>query len=223
MKKQYKTELHCHSFPVSQCANTRADKVVEMYLEAGYDTIVLVNHINHCTFSGINLPTWKEKMDCFMEGYHDLQKAAEGTGINILLGAEVSLAEASNDYLCFGVTEEFLYAEDFMSWSIAEFAQHAHNHGVLVYQAHPFRPLMRVVNPAVLDGFEIFNGHPGHNSQNTIAKAWAETYGKPGVSGSDHHADGQPVNGGIITEIEIKDNATLLDVLKSGSYTLIEG
>ncbi len=222
MEKQYKTELHCHSNPVSQCADVTADWIVEKYLSEGYSTVHLTNHLNGSSFAGSRLPTWKEKIDLFMEGYDDLKKAAEGTGLNILLGAEVSLYAFPNDFLCFGVTEEFLYEEDFLPWGLREFVEHAHKHGVLVYGAHPFRPGQVLMQQNWLDGFEVYNGHFGWNSSNHIAKMWAAAGGKPGTSGTDYHHKEQPVTAGIITSEEIKDTDTLVRILKSGEYSLIE-
>lgn len=35
---------------------------------------------------------------------------------------------------------------------------------MLFYQAHPFRNSMKITNPELLDGIEVYNGHPGHDS-----------------------------------------------------------
>lgn len=47
---------------------------------------------------------------------------------------------------------------------------------------------MTVTDDKLLDGVEIYNAHPGHESNNEIAEAWAKKYSHLRVtSGSDYH------------------------------------
>ena len=65
--------------------------------------------------------------------------------------------------------------------------------GCTVVQAHPFRNHCMIVPPGILDGIEIFNGHPGHDSRNDIATYWAEKFDyKIRTGGSDFHGDAKP-------------------------------
>ena len=65
---KFKTELHCHSAPVSACAKAYPEEIVQVYLEHGYHTIVLTNHFSRFTFKNkrmgdlSELP-WQEKVD----------------------------------------------------------------------------------------------------------------------------------------------------------------
>ena len=41
---EYKYELHCHTGAVSRCGRVEPEKIVEMYVEAGYNGIVVTDH-----------------------------------------------------------------------------------------------------------------------------------------------------------------------------------
>ena len=71
------------------------------------------------------------------------------------------------------------------------------NHMLELFTRHG-RFDMTVQNPELLDGMEVYNGHPGHNSNNDIAEIWASKYGLRKSSGSDFHGDkGDMPPGGI--------------------------
>ena len=93
--------------------------------------------------------------------------------------------------------------------------------GLLFIQAHPFRRGMKIIDWNILDGYEIYNGNPRHNSNNDIAEIWAKKHNKQiVVSGSDFHEIGDACAGGIYFNAPIKNNDDLLRELKSGNYTL---
>lgn len=57
---------------------------------------------------------------------------------------------------------------------------------------------MTVTDDELLDGIEIYNAHPGHESNNEIAEAWAKKYSHLRVtSGSDFHGDLNVHPGGL--------------------------
>lgn len=230
----YKTELHCHTKEASACGKELPEYVVERYLDAGYTSLVLTNHINASTFTskryykyldetGKN-NSWSAKIDFFVRDYYRMLEASKGR-LNVILGLELRLiCDSINDYLIYGVTEEWLRnSECFESIKMEELSAYVRESGLLIYQAHPFRNGMTVVDPELLDGYEIFNGNLGHDSRNPIAEAWAERYGKPGISGSDFHRAVHETNSGIITDTPITCNEELLSTLKNQTYKLIKG
>ena len=78
---KFKTELHCHSRTVSQCASITPQEIVEKYLERGYTTVVLADHLSPSTFEGKRYQgsnNWQEQIDYYMNGYHALRDAAAG-------------------------------------------------------------------------------------------------------------------------------------------------
>lgn len=225
---KYKTELHTHTAETSNCGHTKAKKLVELYINAGYSTVVITDHLSTHTYFKYKYDkmTWNEKIDVFVRGYNEAKKAAKGR-INILFGMELRFDEDlpehdSNDYLVFGVTEKFLRNNgNLINMNIESFSKLAHENGLLIYQAHPFRDNMTRANPKLLDGVEVYNGHPRHNSRNDKAEEWARINELNGTSGSDFHESEDAARGGIITETEIKTNEELLKILKSNNYELI--
>ena len=223
----FKTELHLHSAEVSDCGRAYSKEIADIYADHGYSTVVIANHMSKYTYrskrNGAREDmTWDEKVDFYLNGYHALKEAANGR-FNVLLGMELRFYDCVNDYLVYGITEEFLRSNgDIMALKSAkEFRPLVDSNGLLFYQAHPFRNGMQVTDPKLLDGIEVFNGHPNHDSRNDIACMWADKFGLMRTSGSDFHFAGQTPNGGILTEYEIKDNETLVKTLKSGQFTLL--
>lgn len=223
IKMSYKLELHCHSRDVSTCASVDADTIVQKYKQAGYSGVVLVNHLSVYSFGHMKEASWEDKVEYYINGYRKLKIAAEGNDFDVLFGAEVRFHENANDYLVFGMNEEFLRScGEVFSMGIGGFSKLAREAGMLVVQAHPFRFGMTVTNPAHLDGIEVYNGHWGHNSNNDIAAHWAEQYNMIKTSGSDFHDANQPISAGIITEERITDNTDLIAALRLGEYELIK-
>lgn len=225
---RYKTELHTHTAETSNCGHTKAKKIVETYIKNGYSTVVITDHLSTHTYFKYKYDkmTWDEKIDVFVKGYNEALKAAMGR-INILFGMEMRFDEDLpehdiNDYLVYGVTEEFLRNNgDLINMNIESFSKLAHENGLMIYQAHPFRDDLTRADPKLLDGVEIYNGHPRHNSRNDKAVAWAKENNLKGTSGSDFHELEDAARGGIITETEIKTNDELLEILKSNNYEII--
>ncbi len=215
----YLTELHAHSREVSPCGQKTVQEVVDLYLAAGYHSLVLTNH--YCDYV-MNMPgkDWEERYAHYISAYHAMREYA-GDRMHILLGAELRFEGMNNDYLIFGLTEELLHKfPDLHKMTLKSFYPLAKDHGLLVIQAHPFRHGMQVMRPDYLDGYEIFNGHPGHDSRNDIARIWCKKYGKLPTSGSDFHEMRQYATGGIYTEEPITSTRQLVELLKSGAYTM---
>ena len=228
----YKTELHCHTSESSKCALETPERVVERYLDAGYSTLVITNHINHSTYACDRFEkylsengfedTWDHRVDYFVRDYNRAVKAANGK-LNIILGLELRLiADTPNDYLIYGVTEEWLRNSEMVRHiKIKELSQYVRESGLLIYQAHPFRNGITIVKPSLLDGYEVFNGNLGHDSRNDIAEAWAKKFDLPGISGSDLHKSHHVICAGIETDFPITNNEELLQALKEQNYKLI--
>ena len=221
----YLTELHAHTAETSRCAKERAEKLVSLYKAAGYSTVVITDHFSPSTYEACkkqNL-SWDEKVDIFLAGYRAAVRAA-GDDLTVLLGMELRFARKGdrNDYLVYGVTESFFRKNPaLLDMRLSSFSELAHRNGLLVFQAHPFRTGMHIVNPAYLDGVEIYNACVRHNSRNGIAEKWAKMHNLRGTSGSDFHREEDAARGGIVTERKIKSNADLLEVLQSGNYTCV--
>lgn len=225
VKMNYKSELHCHTADISKCANFALEEMIEAYIKLGYSTIVITDHFNKLTFEGKEHLSWEEKCEFFVSGYKRAKEIARGR-INILLGMEYRNVYNENDYLVFGVTEEFLKKynksdeDNIMKLRPKEFYNIVHENGMLIYQAHPFRDNMTITDPNYIDGLETLNTHKWHESRNDIASLWAKKYNLLECGGSDCHHKDHEGRGGIVTDNEIKTNADLLKALK-GNFQII--
>ena len=216
--------MHFHTKNTSNCANVKAKDAVEEYIKAGYNGIVVTDHLSPSTYMkyGRELLPWKKKVDFFLRGYKEALKTADGR-IPVLLGMELRFrtSEGDNDYLVYGINEEFLYnTPELLNLNSKKFYELCQKNGFLVFQAHPFRVGMKVTNPKYLDGIEIFNGNPRHNSSNDIAEMWAKKYDLMVTSGSDYHEYEDLGTGGIWFNKEIKDNKTLIEELNKRDYEI---
>jgi len=227
---QYKTELHAHTSEVSTCADFTAPEVAERYIAAGYTTLVLTNHFTSKIIKPMGAD-WDQKIDYFVAPYRHMKEYAKGR-LNVILGCELFLDESAekylhlgrNEYLLYGPVEEFLRANpDLQQRKLKELLPLAHEWGVLVIQAHPFRSGTQIVNPDRVDGYEVFNAHPKQDARNHQALAWARLHGKIMTSGSDFHHPYSPEAGGILSDVPVTDSVQLTELLRSGQYTLLCG
>ena len=212
----YCTELHCHTQGVSVCGKCPPEEAARLYIEAGYAGVVVTDHMNRWTFRDFPEGTpWETMVKHFISGWERFQKAA-GDRLFVMLGMELRFDENDNDYLVYGITPEFLLAHpEMMEMNPASFSELAHENGCMIFQAHPFRNRMTVIDPRCLDGIEVYNGHKGHDSRNDIAQSWAERYGLLQISGSDSHYVDSCGTGGILTPVPVRSSRELLEALKS--------
>ena len=217
----YKYEMHCHTGKVSLCADIEPKKLVKTYTDAGYDGIVLTDHYSPMTFWNRHLFSPQKAMDFYLSAYHELKEYV-GNDFTVLLGIELRHYATVNDYLIYGVTEEWLRAQgNMLTWDEKTVYENAHKEGYLVFQAHPYRPFIRRCDPAYLDGIEIYNGHTTPE-ENDRAGAWARQTGKLIISGGDTHSEKDTAKGGILTERSVRTNADLLDVLRKQDFIPIK-
>ncbi|MCM1114005.1 MAG: PHP domain-containing protein [Clostridium sp.] len=216
---EYKYELHCHTGCVSRCGRVEPEEIVKLYKEKGYSGIVVTDHYSPMTFK----PNWcpQKQIDFYLSGYRRM-KAAAGEDFTVLLGIELRHYGTANDYLIYGIDEDFLYhSGNLMTIWEKKVFELAHDRGYLVYQAHPFRVGIRRCNPDYIDGVEVYNGKT-NKAMNDKAYAWAKENHKLMCSGSDFHVVRNLARGGIITNEPINNNADLLKILKSQSFKRIE-
>ncbi len=221
-EREYKYELHCHTSDVSLCASSSAEEAVEFYKSRGYDGIVITDHYSPQTFLLYSLFPHKHT-DLYLRGYKRA-KAAAGENFTVLLGCEVRFFFTIDDFLIYGITEEFLRNNGNLMWKyLRRLFRLCDDNELLLLEAHPFRELRFRHNPAYLHGCEVFNGKDKGKPANRKAKKWAQKNNFSFVtSGGDFHDKKNTNPGGIITKEPIKTNADLLRILRAGEYTLIE-
>ena len=218
---KYIYEAHFHTADVSTCACLSAEEAVELYKNAGYSGVVVTDHFSQECFEkkypGNN---WIEKVDYFLRGYRNA-KMHESEDFSVMLGIELRFPESENDYLVYGVDEQFLYEnEDIIYMTPKEFKKVAEKNSITVIQAHPFRINSHITNPRYIDGIEVYNGNKRHDSSNNIAEIWAKKHGFLTTSGSDFHEYEDLARSGMICDKFIKDVKEFRAVLLSGGFEL---
>lgn len=219
---KYKYELHCHTAQTSPCAAIDAKDAVELYKSIGYSGMVITDHYSFRTFGTES--SFKRQVDVekFLKGYHAALEAA-GENFTVLLGMEIRFFATTNDFLVYGIGEDFVRENGNMLFlGPKKFHELVKKNGGIVIQAHPFRQYVHRANPRYIDGCEIYNAKDRKTDYNQKAEAWAKKNGfKIVTGGADFHRESQKENAsGIITEKRIVNNGDLLEILKSGNYEI---
>ena len=222
--KKMKIDLHVHTMEVSRCGKIAAQDIVKMYKEAGYDAICITNHFSTVTVNWLAKQGKFDFVKAFDEGYELARQYGKEIGLRVFKGYELRCNENDNDFLAYKMPKYLLdNYEKLLALPMKDFLTVLRDNGVKLYQAHPFRNGIKIVDPGLLDGIEVYNGHVGHNSRNPMAHAWADLHTHlRQISGSDCHETYQLARGGIITDWDVKNEDELLACLDSGEYTLIE-
>ena len=218
----FKTELHCHTHPVSGCSRVSASEMVQIYKKLGVDTVVLTNHFYIHSYSDTSKQREKdEAVDEYLQAFRDLKTYADTEGISAILGMEIRFAENINDYLLYGLTEADVPALfDSLAGDLESFCRDYKKEDQLIFQAHPFRDGMVLADPKHLDGIEAFNMYPSANSRVALARAYAQEQGMQIIGGSDCHVAGHEGCCLLRTRQRIETSEQLVAALKSRDYVL---
>lgn len=225
--KKYKYQMHVHTFPCSDCAKMSPEELVDELYNGGYAGCVITNHfVNGNTGIDRFLP-WERFVKAYEDDYKALKTAAEKYDIDIIFGVEEGIGDGQ-EILCYGITPQLLYSHpELRERSIENWSRILHENGALCIQAHPFRTRDYIKNDSVLpleyiDGIEVYNFC---NSQEDNSEAEEFARKNPQlitVSGADAHIVSIVCVSGIETDIRIKNEKTLVEILKSGNYRLIK-
>ena len=221
----YKIETHLHTTYISHCGWLGAQALMKAYSAAGYAAICVTDHYNRECFdyADIDLTAPGSKTDAFLLGFRHLQREAKKYGILVYEGAELRFDGSDNDYLLYGFHHELLAdPEKTMSGGLAAFVPKYRADGALLVQAHPFRKNCMPAPAEYLDGVEVLNCNPRHDSRNDLALAYAKEHGLLMTAGSDCHRPGDEGTSGILSETLPADSFEFAALLRSGKYTLIE-
>lgn len=224
----YKYELHSHTSECDRDAHLSARELVHLYQEAGYAGMVITDHYIE-RFYTLWFPddvaglTHEEQVTRWLKGYRTAREEGEKIGFTVLPGAEVRFDHYPNDYLLYGLHEEFFYTVPRLNeLSGPDELISLMPKGVCVVHAHPFRDGMAVATPPKgLFGVESYNGGT-EPFRNQLAGLYAEHYALPVTSGSDIHDLTRLAKGGICTENPIRTPEDLVEILRSGRYSLIQ-
>ena len=224
---KYKIELHCHSAGISTCSDIQAPDLIRYYKESGYQGLVITNHFY--PWMPRNQKAYNKYKEDFIEEYEFLKRLGENSGIKVYLGMEIRFDENNNDYLLYGIDEDFVreLPRDFETFE--EFVPYARDHeDVIIIQAHPFRSGMVIKDSCLLDGIEVYNLHPNHNSRVGLAAKYAEMEEfEICTCGTDFHHIGQHGLSALLTKELPQDEKELVkcmreeQIYKAGNSTIV--
>ena len=213
---QFKYDLHVHTSETSNCGKISGKELVRMYKKASYQGVVITDHYYEDFFERLQGKSWDKKIDKYFEGYNVALNEGKKLGLQVIPGMEITFPENSNDYLVYGVDENFLKEnKELYKLGLQGFRALIKGSNILVVQAHPFRQYMIPAPPEFLDGVEVYNGNPRHDSRNHLAHEYALKNGLIMLSGSDFHQRDDLARGGIVTSEEISTPAALVDIISN--------
>lgn len=218
-------DTHVHSVEGSPCGKVSSFEIVKLYKENGYDGIVLTNHFNAVIFERLRfaqMVSWQDKIKGYLASYYEALRAGAQVGLRVYLGIELMNNESQNEYLIYGVTEDFLLSHEyFYNKPMSEIRKIADENNLLLIQAHPCRNNAYVMPSELIDGVEGFNGNFRHDSNNATALKIGKKMGKIITSGSDFHEYADLGNGGVIFKSEPR-NDNIAQAFRTIPYKLIK-
>ena len=211
-----------HVSETSGCAMLSAEEMIKHYAEAGYDTVFVTDHYVKNYFLKLGDIPWLDKADKYLSGYRAALKAGGKYGVTVLLGMELSFVHCRNDYLVYGITEDFIKNNpELYESSYEKFYPIAKENGFLVIQAHSLRD--RVCNPTIefVDGLEIYNSNPRHEDYNEEVKTLADEHNLLFTAGSDAHRADDAALSGLFSETPVRNIEEFIALIKSKKAGII--
>ena len=214
---KYKIELHAHTMPASPCSDMTPQMLIERYAALGFDGVAITNHFIDFLLKSDNP---QEVSDTYLKDYYDAKNYGEKHNIKVYLGMEVRFPENSNDYLVYGIGEEDIKRiHSYIHSDYITFYNEFKNSENVILQAHPFRNNIVLQDARYVDGIEVFNMHPGHNSRVALANKYAGEHGNfIKTCGSDFHHEGHQGMGATLMKELPEDSFDLARMLKSKDY-----
>lgn len=211
---KYKTELHAHTSPASGCSEISPENMIKYYKKGGYTTICLTNHFIYSDDKG-------DLFDRIVNDYYALKEIGEKEGINIIFSLELRFYKSVNDYLIYGV-EPCQVSEiyDMLADGVDNFYKNYINKDKILIQAHPFRNDCTLADCNSIDGIEVFNVHPGHNSKIAFAAKACRENNKIITCGTDFHHHGHECLSAMLTKEPVDSSKKLVEILRNKEYIL---
>ena len=218
----YRYETHLHTSVSSACSCFTPEQIVEKYLRLGYAGVFVTDHYLRGNSSVPGDLPYKERVARYFDGYRTVKKCAEGSGLSVFCGVEIS--HWGTDFLFYGLDEKwYLDNSDIMTESPKEMCIRARNAGALVIQAHPYREKSYIDHirlfPSEVEGIEIINATDDERA-NQLAKTLAEAYNLKVSAGSDIHWASQKFLAGMQFETKLKSEEDFIDQFRRGKGSI---
>ena len=224
-KKEYNTILSASwSTDGYYAMNTREKKILP---ESYFDTIFSFCKEFECGYHPMiaaeNVHTWVQNYDWWIKKYEqfNLTEAGDFQPFMLMVRNNNWTDENINDYLVYGINPDDLKdIYSMLSYGIDRFYSEYKNGKNIIIQAHPMRDNIAFVKPESLDGIEVFNLHPNHNSRVGLAAKFARENNMIAICGSDFHHYGQECLCGILTKKPLKNSFDVAKTLKKRAYKM---
>lgn len=208
-------ETHLHTSEVSGCARVPAREMIRKYADAGYAGVQITDHFLPGRYNN------SRERKAFLRGYYEALDEGAKKNLVVLPSMEIRFANGLEDFLVLGMDETEIIndlPDDVCSLTPKAFHVLCQAREWLFYQAHPFRPNMRIHPASWLDGIEVHNGNPRHNSHNELAIQYADTFGLRILAGSDAHQEEDVAAAGIMvpySSLSSKGLVSYLSLMKT--------
>ena len=218
----YRYETHLHTSIASACSRFTPEEIVEKYLRLGYAGIFVTDHFLRGNSSVPKDLPYDERVKLYFDGYRAVKKCAEGSGLSVFCGVEVS--HWGTDFLFYGLGEKwYIENPDIMTEPPREMCRRARSAGALVLQAHPYRERDYIDHirlfPREVEGIEIINATEGDRS-NELAEHLAEAYGLQVSAGSDIHGANQKLLAGMEFTEKLKSEEDFIERIRRGEGSI---
>ena len=214
----YRYETHLHTSVSSACSCFTPEEIVEKYTRLGYAGIFVTDHFLRGNSSVPKDLPYDERVKLYFDGYRAVKKCAEGSGLTVFCGVEVS--HWGTDFLFYGLDEKwYIENPDIMTEPPREMCRRARSAGALVLQAHPYRERDYIDHirlfPREVEGIEIVNAAEGERS-NDLARKLAAAYDLNVTAGSDIHRASQTFLAGMEFETKLKSEEDFIGRIRRG-------
>lgn len=215
-------ETHLHTGGSSRCAQVPADEIMAAYASLGYEGVAITNHYSMYAFGNEGIDHFAAA-DWFVHNYIEAAKCAVKNNILPILGMEICFVGTTDDYLVYGFDMDFVYRNfDMHYWGLDRFSAYCREHNIFIAQAHPFRVTVHPAPVQFLDGVEVYNGNPRHDSHDDVADNWAKENNLIRITGSDYHLRGDEGAGGIYLPHTVKNGMDFAAALRAGGFGLVK-
>ncbi len=216
-----KFDLHVHTAETSKCGIVSAPDLVHSYKAAGYDGVVITDHMHETYISLQNCrDDWQECVTRFLFGYQEAKRVGDEIGLTVALGVELRFPENESDYLLYGVDEMFLRANPYLHRTDHKTFFERFGETILIMHAHPYRDCDTVYYDSV-HGLEVVNCNPRQKNRNELELRLARQHPNLYRScGSDAHRTGDEARAAVLFEGEIHDSFDVRRGIMSGRMRL---
>lgn len=192
----YKYETHLHTSPVSKCARSTVEQMLNFYKKHGYDGVFITNHFIDGNCACDRSASYEEQINFYFSDYEEAKRLEEKIGIKVFAGVELS--NSGTDFLVYGLDKEwFLDHPEIMDMKKSEELTLMAENGAFIVQAHPYREAAYIDHirlfPRHVHGVEIINGNQ-NDFVNGLAEHYAKSYSLIPFAGSDNHSAERSTN-----------------------------